>query len=102
MAGTSPAMTHGVSIATTLSLLLFGSEPATLGNVEDDAIRILELALEVDLVLALAEVEEERAASVFDAFLHLSDVVDNEPEVMGAGEVLGVLEAGPAFTLERD
>src|SRR5262252_11080012 len=84
-----------------LALLLFGSEPAALGNVEDDPVGILELALEVDFVLALTEVEEERAAGVFDALLRLGDVVDDEPEMVRAGEILGVLEAGAELALER-
>src|SRR4051812_21146379 len=43
-------------------------EPAFLRNVEDDAVRVLELALEVHIFLRLAQVEEKRAACRLDFF----------------------------------
>src|ERR1700731_2579538 len=48
--------------------------PAVLGNIEDDAVGVLELALEIAVTL-VAEIEEEFAASRLDAFLGLDEIV---------------------------
>src|SRR5262249_59585321 len=76
-------------------------EPALLGNIEDDPVGILELALEVHLVLAFAEVEEERAARALDALLRLGEVVHLEAEMVGADEAFCILEPRAALALER-
>src|SRR5262249_13866649 len=65
------------------------------------SVRVLELALEVDLVLALAEVEEEGAARALDALLRLGEVVDLEAEMVRADETLCVLQPRAALALER-
>src|SRR4030081_195330 len=83
------------------TILLVRSEPALLRNIEDDPVRVLELALEGDVVLAFAEIEEERAAGALDALLGVGEVVDLEAEMVGADEAFGVLEAGAALALER-
>src|ERR1041385_4748126 len=67
-----------------------GPLPALLRDVEDDAVGVLELALEVLLLGVVAEVEEELAAERFDSLLRLGEVVHLEAEVVGADEVLGV------------
>ena len=72
--------------------------PAGIVDVEDDAVRILELALETFLAL-LAEIEEELAAGVFDRRLPLLEIVDLETDVMNADEVLRVLEPEPTSLL---
>src|SRR5262245_34383731 len=82
-------------------LLAIRPEPALLRDVEDDPVGILELALEVHLVLAFAEIEEEGAAGAFDALLRLGEVVDLEAEMVRADEALGVLEPRAALALER-
>ena len=61
------------------------------GNVEDDAVRILELALEISLSL-VAEVEEELAAGLLDAPLRLDEIVDLEAEMIGADDLARVVE----------
>src|SRR4051812_31320699 len=66
-------------------------EPTLLGNVEDDAVGVLELALEVDVVLRLTQIEEERAACCFDFLLHAGQILNDEPEVMGTHESRRVL-----------
>src|SRR5262245_24871512 len=82
-------------------LLLLRPQPAALRNIENDPFRILELALEIDLVLALPEIEEEGAAGVLDALLGVRNVVHHKAEVVRAGKALGVLEAGAFFAFER-
>src|SRR5256885_2810550 len=77
--------------------LLAGAEPAFLRDVEDHAVRILELALEVLFLLVVAQVEEELAAGRLDLLLRRRDVVDLEAEMMGADEVLGVIEPRAAL-----
>ena len=59
--------------------------PAVLGNIEDDAVGVLELALEI-AVTFVAEIEEEFAAVRLDALLGLDEIVDLEAEVMRADE----------------
>src|ERR1700683_2346331 len=67
--------------------------PAVLGNIEDDAVRVLELALEI-AVTFIAEIEEEFAAVGLDALLSFGQVVDLEAEMMCADKALGVLDVG--------
>src|ERR1700681_4765844 len=82
-------------------ILLFRPEPALLRNVEDDPVRVLELALEIDVLLTFPEIEEERAAGALDALLGVGEGVDLEAEMVGADEAFGILEAGAALALER-
>jgi hypothetical protein len=79
--------------------LSVGTDPAVLGNVEDDAVRVLELALEIPFAL-VAEVEEELPAGVLDAPLGLGEIVDLEAEMVGADEARRVLEVGALRALE--
>src|SRR5581483_1727627 len=74
-----------------------GPLPALLRDVEDDAVGILELALEVLLLGVVAEVEEELAAERLDPFLRFRQVVDLEAEVVRADVALGVVEARAAL-----
>src|SRR5205823_14020929 len=71
------------------SLLARRHRPAGVVDVEDDAVRIPELALEAFVAL-LAEVEEKLAAGRLDRLLPFLEVVDLEAEVMHADEVLRV------------
>src|SRR2546423_1879485 len=74
-----------------------GSLPALLRDVEDHAVGILELALEVLLLGVAAEVEEELAAHGLDLLLRLGEVVDLEAEVVRADVVLRVVETRAAL-----
>src|ERR1700730_3479738 len=80
-----------------ISLLLFivavGSLPAVLGNIENDAVRILELAFKV-AVTFVAKIEEEFSAMRLDALLGLGQIVDLEAEMVRADEAAGVFEVG--------
>src|ERR1700719_1716195 len=69
------------------------AHPATLGNVEDHPVRVLELALEVSVPF-VAEVEEELAAGALDAPLRVGEVVDLEAEVVRADEAARVGDVG--------
>src|SRR2546421_11681402 len=71
--------------------------PALLGDVEDDAVGILELALEAFLLGVVAEVEEELAAQRLDPLLRLGEVVDLKAEVVRPDVVLRVVEARAAL-----
>src|SRR5712692_2837838 len=73
--------------------------PAFLGDVEDDPVWVLELELEIDLVLRLAELEEECAAGGLDAGPHGLEVLDLEAEMVRADEILCVLEARAGLAL---
>ena len=66
---------------------------AALRDVEDDAVRILELPLEIAVTL-VAKIEEEFAAGSLDALLRLGHVVDLEAEMMGADMALRAFEVG--------
>ena len=66
-----------------------GAEPALLGDIENDPVRVLELALEILLLGIIAQVEEEGAARCFDALLRGCEIIDLEAEMMGADEALG-------------
>src|SRR5512140_2141361 len=59
--------------------LVLGELPALPVDVEDDAVRIAELALEA-VVLRFAEIEEELAAGLLDLLLLLRQVVALEAE----------------------
>src|SRR6202140_5042945 len=65
--------------------------PAVLGNIEDDAVGVLELALEI-AVTFVAEIEEEFSAVRLDAFLGLGEIVDLEAEMVGADEAFRVFQ----------
>src|SRR5262249_58126163 len=69
------------------SLLPRRHHPADVVDVEDDAVGILELALEA-LVAFLAKVEEKFAPGRLDRRLPVLEIVDLEPEVMDADERL--------------
>src|SRR5262249_62391865 len=68
--------------------------PALARDVDDNAVRILELALEVFLVRVVAKVHEKLTAGSLDALLRLGDIVDDEAEMVCADEVLHVGPAG--------
>src|SRR5690349_4603351 len=67
--------------------------PAVLGNIENHAIRILELAFEIAVAL-LAEIKEELAAIGFDAFLRFGEIVDLKAEMVRADVGIRVFEVG--------
>src|SRR5262249_44718040 len=73
------------------------AEPSFAGNIEDDAVGVLELALKVFLFGVVTEIEEEAAAGLLDLLLHGGEVVDLEAEMMRADEVLRIAQAGAAF-----
>src|SRR6267378_2059899 len=79
--------------------LLGSPDPALLGDVEDDAVGVLVLDLEVRVFLVLAEREEELAAGRLDALLRRLEVIDLEAEVVRADEIGGVLEARARLAL---
>src|ERR1700682_287896 len=68
-----------------------GALPAVLGNVEDDAVGVLELALEI-AVTFVAKIEEEFAAGCLDALLGLDEIVDLEAEMVRADKTLRILQ----------
>src|SRR5437660_585432 len=74
-----------------------GADPATLGNVEDHPVRVLELALEVSVPF-VAEVEEKLAAGALDAPLRVGEVVDLKAEVVRADETAWVAHVGRLAT----
>jgi hypothetical protein len=75
------------------------ADPPLLGNIENDAVRILELPLEVLLFGIVAEIEKELSAGRLDPFLRLLQIVNLEAEVMGADESARVLEPRPLSPL---
>src|SRR5690349_9197410 len=72
--------------------LALGQRPAFVVDVEDDSVRIAELALEV-VVVRIAEIEKELSAGALDPLLLLLDVVALEAEVVDADVSVGVLQA---------
>src|SRR6202035_707910 len=68
-----------------------GALPAVLGNVEDDAVGVLELALEI-AVTFVTQIEEEFAAGGLDALLGLGQIVDLEAEMVGADEAARIFQ----------
>src|SRR5690242_18846700 len=76
-----------------------------LGDIEDHAVRILKLALEIAVPL-LAEIEEEFAAVGLDALLRFGEIVHLEAEMVGADMgarifKIGSLAAGAAGKVEQ-
>src|SRR5262249_18831952 len=67
--------------------------PAVLGNVEDHAIGILELALEIAVPL-LTKVEEEFAAIGFDPPLRFGEILDLKAEMVRADIAARVFQIG--------
>src|ERR1700730_12056708 len=65
--------------------------PAVLGNIENDAVGVLELALEI-AVTFVAEVEEEFAAGRLDFLLCLDEIADLEAEMVGADKSFGIFQ----------
>jgi hypothetical protein len=74
-----------------------GAEPAFFRHIEDDAVRVLELSLEVLLLLVGAKIKEKISSCGFDAALRFGNVVDLKTEMMGADEAFGVIEARAAL-----
>src|SRR5262245_16476565 len=66
------------------------SRPTLAGYIDDDAVRILELALEVLLLGIVPEIHEERAACRLHLLLSFGDIIDDEAEVVGADKILHV------------
>ena len=64
-----------------------------LGNVEDHAIGILELAFEVAMAL-ITEIKEEFPAVGLDAFLGFLEVIDLKSEMVGTNEGCPFLDVG--------
>src|SRR5688572_27210767 len=80
--------------------LVPGELPALPVDVEDDAVRVLELALEA-LVLGLAEIEEKHATRLLDLLLLLRHVVALEAEVVDAGPARRHAGADLALVLQQ-
>src|SRR5271166_5002443 len=72
--------------------------PAGVVDVEDDAVRVLELPLE-SLVALLAEVEEKFAARRLDRSLLRPEIIGLEAKMMQADEGVWILEAGADLAL---
>ena len=70
-----------------------GTFPAAPGNIEDHAVGIFELALEIAVPL-LAEIEEEFPAIGFDAPLRLGEIVDLKAKMVGADIAGWVFQIG--------
>src|SRR5262249_9943586 len=66
------------------------SRPTLAGHIDDDAVRILELALEVLFLGIGAEVHEECAACRLHLLLSFGNVVNDEAEVVRSDEILHV------------
>src|SRR6202030_4371685 len=81
---------HGAGGASLLPVTI-GALPAVLGNIENDAVGVLELALEIAVTL-VAEIEEEFAAVVLDAFLGLDEIVDLEAEMVSADKTFRIFQ----------
>src|ERR1700733_6365753 len=70
------------------------AEPALFRDVENDTVGILELALEIHVVLGLAEIEKELAARRLDAALRPPGIFRLEAQMMAADPLLEVVDAG--------
>jgi hypothetical protein len=57
------------------------ASPTLPGNIEDDAVRILELPLEIFLFGVITKIEEKLSARRLDPFLCFLEIVDLEAEV---------------------
>src|SRR5260370_14680525 len=75
------------------SLVTVGALPAALGNIEDHAIGIFELALEIAVPL-LAEIEEEFAAIGFDAPLRFGEIVDLKAKMVRSDIAAWIFQVG--------
>src|SRR5690242_1263312 len=83
-----------------LDLAAIGADPAILGNIEDDAFWVLELALKIAFPL-VAQVEEELAAIGLDHRLGLLHVVDLNAKMVRPGLTFRlVAEVVPLAALE--
>jgi len=78
--------------------LALRQRPAFPVDVEDDAVRVPELALEI-VVVRIAEIEEELSARGLDLLLLLLDVVALEAEMMDADELARLLQPGAGLAL---
>src|SRR2546429_10021955 len=92
-----PAFDLGLGLGRGLELAR-RHRPALPVDIEDDAVRVLELALEV-VVVRVAEVEEELAAGRFDLLLLRLEIVALEAEVVDADELGRVLQPGADLAL---
>jgi hypothetical protein len=72
-------------------------EPSLFRDVKNNAVRIFELALKVLLLLIISKVEEERAASVFDALLDRPNIFHLKTKMMGADEILCIIQPRAAL-----
>src|SRR5271163_2256102 len=83
-----------ISSCSRVALLLavpVGALPTSFRNIENDAIGILEFALEITVPF-VAEIEEELAAVGFDPLLRFGDVVDLKAEMVSADKTFRILE----------
>ena len=69
-----------------------------MGDVEDNPVWILELALKILLLRIVAEIEKEATTRRFDPLLSGRQIIDLEAEMMSADEVLRVLKARAPLT----
>src|SRR3954469_10326161 len=70
-------------------------------DIENDAVRVTELAFEVDAAAAL-QLAVEAAAVLLHALAVLLEIVDDESHVVNAVEVLAALVAGGIFRMELE
>src|SRR5205085_12299276 len=77
------------------------SDPALVRDVEDDAVRVAELALEVDAAAAL-QLAVKAPAVALGLFGVLLEVVDDEADVMQAVEILAALIARRVVGVELE
>src|SRR5580700_9531951 len=89
-AASRPPQDDGTCAASLLPVTI-GALPAVLGNIENDAVGVLKLALEIAMTF-VAEIEEEFAAGGFDFLLGFDEVVDLEAEMVSADETLGIFQ----------
>src|SRR5829696_6026860 len=81
-----------------LVLLARGHCPTVVIDIEDDAVGVLEFALETFFAF-FAEIEEELASGALDRGLAFFEVIDLKTEVMNADETGGIFEPGSRLAL---
>src|SRR5580693_7885087 len=89
-AASRPPQDDGTCAASLLPVTI-GALPAVLGNIENDAVGVLELALEIAMTF-VAEIEEEFAAGRLNFLLSFDEVVDLEAEMVRADKTLGIFQ----------
>jgi hypothetical protein len=92
------AHSRKLCIRCVLSVLL-RPDPTLLRDIKNDAIRVLELVLEILFLSILPEIEEEGAAVGFDALPGFLQIVHLKPEMVGADEGTRVLQARAGLSL---